>query len=177
MCRASLPTRPATTEQAQSIQTGLYIAGRKKERLHALLLAHQFQGGVPGHVGGVRVALDHGGDDGPFNQNGHGRGDLRRRLANRLLDHSTQKRAEALLVPPKDSGAGMIGIGQSAGAVRKGEARKPGVSNHSLRAAKKALSGVFAFLPCRSIAERKNSSTPSSRCFRAAKIRSSLDGK
>ena len=42
--------------------------------------------------------------------------------------------------------------------------------------AKKARNGFF-FLPCRSIAERKNSSTLSSRYWRTARIRSSLDGK
>src|SRR5262249_48041177 len=58
---------------------------RKGAGLHTLLFAHQFQGGVTGHVGGVRAALDHGGYDGPFDQDVYGGGDLRR-LANGLFD-------------------------------------------------------------------------------------------
>src|SRR5262245_37577466 len=49
---------------SRTIQTGLYINCPKKRRLHALLITHQFQGSVTGHVGGPRVALDHGSHDG-----------------------------------------------------------------------------------------------------------------
>src|SRR5881227_1058052 len=44
----------------------VYKDRKKRSRLHGLLLGQQLQGGVTGHVGGVRVALDHGGYDGPF---------------------------------------------------------------------------------------------------------------
>src|SRR5262245_19173050 len=66
ICRACLPTWQATTEQ--KTDRSVYYADKKRERLHALLFAHQFQGRLTGHVGGVRLALDHGSCEGSFNQ-------------------------------------------------------------------------------------------------------------
>ena len=62
-----------------------------KDGLHALLLGHQFESGVTGHIGGVRRALDHGGYDASFHEKRHGRGDLRCRLADRRFDQTTQE--------------------------------------------------------------------------------------
>src|SRR5262245_26747769 len=63
-----VPADEAGDDRARLRQTGLSITQEKREGLHALLFAHQFQGSVTGHVGGVRVALDHGGYDGPLHQ-------------------------------------------------------------------------------------------------------------
>src|SRR5438045_223360 len=59
VCRAS-PADEAGDDRARTRQTGLSMIGTKKRGLPALLLAHQFKGRVPGHVGGARVTLDHG---------------------------------------------------------------------------------------------------------------------
>src|SRR5262245_35852813 len=89
-----LPTRPTTTEQNKTDRS---VYNRTKKRgLHALPFAHQFQGSVTGHVGGAGVALDHGGYDGAFHQDGDGRRGLHPPFANRLLHQSAQKLAETL---------------------------------------------------------------------------------
>src|SRR5262245_35931476 len=87
--------RPSKNKTDSSV----YCLPKKRDGLHALLITHQFQGSVTGHVGGVWLALDHSSYKGSFNKNAHGRSDLRRRFANPLFDQSSQKLAESLLVP------------------------------------------------------------------------------
>ncbi len=101
------------------------LDAKKREGLHTLLLGHQFQGGVTGHIGGVRRTLDHGGHDGSFNKQGHGGGNLRRRLADGFLDQTTQELAEPLLVSPHELGARVSGIGQFDGGILEGAAPEP----------------------------------------------------
>ena len=94
-------------------------------RAHALLLGHQLQGGVTGHVGGIGLPLDHGGHDGPFHEQGHDGGHLRRRLANDFLNQTPQELAKALLVSPHELGAGVGGGGQFGGGVLEGATPEP----------------------------------------------------
>src|SRR5262249_48642443 len=122
----SVPANMAGNDRASNIDRQVCILSKQKRaRLHALLLVYQFPGRVTRHFGGVRVALDYGGYDGPFNQNSYGRGDLRPRLANRLMNQSPQKLAEALLVPADELGAWVSRVGQFDGGVLKGAAAEP----------------------------------------------------
>src|SRR5262245_55214204 len=137
LCRRGRPNKT---------DSSVYWLPKKREGLHALLSTHQFQGRVAGHVGGARVALDHGRYDGPFDQNAHGGRDLRSRRADRLLDQPAQELAEALLVPADELGAGVGGISQFDGGVLEGTAPEPRRLEKVLQGCKEGPQGALRLL-------------------------------